>query len=326
MSLKKVVEIFALSFAACSLLLAAFSPFLRKHDTEKVAEVQLISIACDTMQASVNQSIEEQKKLDSLPKRKRVYKPYMEVIQERAALIEQLTECYKNEPLHDCSMQAQGIAHRVNLPPCDSCKTLFLTLDACISGYDSVLISYLAINNVKATLFVTARWINNNPQAMRQLCRHRDIFDIANHGTLHRPASVQGCTHYGIQGTANMSELVAEVEIGADIIERFTGERPQFFRSGTAFADNISVAAMGDMGYKFIGFSLTADEGATLPRNTVKQRILAAQHGDIVLMHFNSHSCESHLGFMMAFEEMKAKNSCVKFEKLSDFSNELEVY
>jgi peptidoglycan/xylan/chitin deacetylase (PgdA/CDA1 family) len=326
MSLKKAIEIFALSFATCSLLLAICSPVLRMSSTKNEAEIQAVNIIRDTLPHIEIKEVTEQKKVEPLPKPKRTYTPYMEVMQKRTALIEQLTERYKNEEVHECSMQAKGVAHRVKLPPCDTCKTLFLTLDACILGYDSMLIEYLVVNNIKATLFVTARWINNNREAMRRLCRHPNLFDIENHGTLHRPTSVQGCTCYGIHGTANMSELVAEVEIGVDIIERFTNRRPQFFRSGTAFADNVAVAAIGDMGYRFIGFSASADEGATLPHSTVKQRILSAQHGDIVLMHFNVPNSESHLGFMMAFEEIKQKNICIKFEKLSDFSSELEVY
>jgi peptidoglycan/xylan/chitin deacetylase (PgdA/CDA1 family) len=123
-----------------------------------------------------------------------------------------------------------------------------------------------------------------------------------------------------------MAELVAEVEVGADIIERLTSARPAFFRSGTAFADNVAVCAIGDMGYRFIGFSIAADDGATLSRNAVKQRILSAQHGDILLLHFNSKNSETHLGFMMALEELKQKKECVRFEKLSDFSDKLEAY
>ncbi len=326
MSLKKAIEISALSFAACSLLLAVSSPFLRKPSTKKEAEIQAVDTTLNAFQHFEIKEITGHEKVEPLPKPKRTYTPYVEVMQKRTALIEQLIKRYKNEEVHECSMQAKGVAHRVQLPPCDTCKTLFLTLDACISGYDSIFAKYLINNNIKTTLFVTARWINNNRQAMQRLCHHLDIFDVENHGTLHRPASIQGCTHYGIHGTENMSELVAEVEIGADMIERFTGRRPQFFRSGTAFADNVSVAAIGDMGYRFIGFSTSADEGATLPHNTVKQRILSAQHGDILLMHLNAPNSESHLGFMMALEEMKRKNICVRFEKLSDFASELEAY
>jgi hypothetical protein len=335
-----VVEKVALSIAVCCEVLALGSPLLRKLNAEEeVAPTRIVFTVRDTAHVPATEPaatatppaapaapVAPAAPADTVVKRKRSYTPYAEIIKKRATLIAQLEERYKNEPVHDCSLHAKGIVHRVNLPPCDTCKTLFLTLDACISGFDSVFITYLIYNNVRTSLFVTTRWINNNPQAMRLLCRRSDIFDVENHGVLHRPASVNGCTRYGIRGTENMAELVAEVEVGADIIERIAGVPPAFFRSGTAFADNVAVAAINDMGYRFIGFSVAADEGATLPRNAVKQRILAVHHGDIILMHFNSKNNESHLGFMMALEEMKQKKECVRFEKLRDFAAQLEAY
>ncbi|MDR2938528.1 MAG: polysaccharide deacetylase family protein [Prevotellaceae bacterium] len=320
MTPKNAIEKFALSFAACSLALAALSPFLRKQKVEE--ELYLSAPLSEKFEAEAAQT----PAVDTFSGRKRRYIPYTEVAKQRAEMVAQLTERYKNAPIYDCSMQAKGIVHRVNLPPCDSCKTLFLTLDACISDLDSMLLKYLIYNKINTSIFVTTRWINSWPQAVQLLLTHRNIFEVENHGWQHRPASVNGCTQYKIRGTKSMAELVAEVEIGAEIVERTTGEPPLFFRSGTAFADNVAVAAIGDMGYRFIGFSVAADEGATLPRHTVKQRILAAQHGDIILMHLNSKSSETRLGFIMAMEEMKQKNVCVRFAKLRNFTDKFVAY
>ena len=70
-----------------------------------------------------------------------------------------------------------------------------LTFDACGStngnGYDSRLIGILRERRVPATLFVNRRWARNNPEVFRRLARD-SLFEIGNHGTLHKPLSVSG--------------------------------------------------------------------------------------------------------------------------------------
>jgi hypothetical protein len=79
------------------------------------------------------------------------------------------------------------------LPTTD--RVVALTLDACGgrsgSDYDAELIETLRRERVPATLFINARWIEANPRKFRQLAAN-PLFEIANHGTAHRPLSVTG--------------------------------------------------------------------------------------------------------------------------------------
>src|SRR5262249_45224881 len=74
-------------------------------------------------------------------------------------------------------------------------RVIALTFDACGgpggSGYDQALIDFLRRHEVPATLFLNSRWIDANPAAFRLLAAE-PLFEIANHGTRHRPLSVTG--------------------------------------------------------------------------------------------------------------------------------------
>lgn len=199
-------------------------------------------------------------------------------------------------------------------------KVVALTLDACGSrtgkGYDARLIEFLIRKNIPATLFVNARWIDANPLIFKQLAAN-PLFEIANHGYLHRPASVNGRSAYGIAGTAGIAELVEEIELNARKIEEITGRRTRYYRSGTAFYDEIAVAVSRRLGHEVIGFSLLGDAGATLRRQQVKGALVSARPGDIVILHMNHPEGETADGVMAAVPELEARG--FRFVKLSDY-------
>ncbi|HLD23549.1 MAG TPA: polysaccharide deacetylase family protein, partial [Sulfuricurvum sp.] len=118
-------------------------------------------------------------------------------------------------------------------------KEIALTFDACggsfrSSQYDAGLIDFLSENQIAATLFINSRWIHSNPEIFARLAAN-PLFEIANHGTAHRPLSVNGKSVYNIQGTASAEEVVREINTNGDLIEKLTGKHPLFFRSGTAY-------------------------------------------------------------------------------------------
>lgn len=116
-----------------------------------------------------------------------------------------------------------------------------LTFDACGgkegSGYDEKLIDYLIKENIPATLFINARWITANKDIFAKLAAN-PLFEIENHGTV--------------------NEVIREVKENADQIEKLTGRRPLFFRSGTAYYDDIAAGIMKAIpelqkaGYRFV--------------------------------------------------------------------------
>ena len=105
-------------------------------------------------------------------------------------------------------------------------KEIALTFDACggserSSQYDEKLIEFLTSHHIPATLFINARWIDKNPETFIQLSRN-PLFEIANHGTAHKPLSVEGKSVYGIQGTASVDEVISEIQGNNIKIEKLT--------------------------------------------------------------------------------------------------------
>lgn len=199
-------------------------------------------------------------------------------------------------------------------------KVIALTLDACGSrggkGYDDALIRYLEQHRIPATLFINARWIDANPDTFKKLSAN-PLFEIANHGLLHRPASVSGRAVYGISGTGTIAELVTEIEGNARKIFALTGKRPRCYRSGTAYYDEVAVKISRRLGQEVIGFSILGDAGATYNREQVRTALLKATPGDIALLHMNHPEGETAEGVFDALPELQRRG--FRFVALSEY-------
>lgn len=196
---------------------------------------------------------------------------------------------------------------------------LALTLDACGgkkgASYDAALIAFLREHDIPATIFVTSLWMRANPEALADLAGD-PLFEIAGHGARHRPCSVNGKSIYGVKGTASFDELLAEVEGNARDIEKATGRRPRWFRSGTAYYDDIAVQVIHRLGLGIAGYSIAGDEGATLPPAKVAAKTLAARHGDILLLHMNKPRGGTRQGLELALPVLLERGA--RFVRLSD--------
>jgi len=200
-------------------------------------------------------------------------------------------------------------------------KVVALTLDACGSpqgmGFDAELLAFLEQERVPATLFINTRWIEPNRPAFDRLAAN-PLFEIANHGFRHKPASVTGRSVYGIEGTRTVAELVEEIEAGALAIERLTGKRPKFYRSGTAYYDEVAVRVSEALGQTVAGFSVLGDKGATYRREEVAAALLSVKPGDIVIAHMNHPEGGTRAGIIAAIPELKRRG--YRFVRLSDVS------
>jgi peptidoglycan/xylan/chitin deacetylase (PgdA/CDA1 family) len=165
-----------------------------------------------------------------------------------------------------------------------------LTLDACGgpngSGYDAGLIEHLRRHEVPATLFMNARWVEANRSTFDDLAAD-PLFEIANHGTEHRPLSVDGRSVYGITGTASAEAVIDEVWECQRLLTELTGTAPRFFRSGTAYYDDVAVRIVHDLGLEVAGYSVLGDAGATFSAAQVRDALTRADPGSIVLLHMN---------------------------------------
>jgi len=199
-------------------------------------------------------------------------------------------------------------------------KVVALTLDACGSasgkGVDARLMEFLAREQIPATLFINARWIDANPELFRQLAAN-PLFEIANHGLRHKPASINGRSVYGISGTKDTNDLVEEIELNARKIEAISGTRPKLYRSGTAYYDEVAVEISRFLKHDVAGYSVLGDAGATYSAAQVKAALLKSTSGDIILCHMNHPESGTAAGIMAAVPELKIRG--FSFVRMSDY-------
>lgn len=199
-------------------------------------------------------------------------------------------------------------------------KVVALTFDACGgpggSGYDAKLIDYLIKEQIPATLFINSRWIDANKDVFMSLARN-PLFEIENHGHLHKPLSVNGKSAWGITGTRSIGEALDEVWINTKKIEALTGRRPVFFRSGTAYYDNVAARLVYELGLNPVGFDVLGDAGATFSAQQIKQAFQSAKPGSVVICHMNHPEKDTAEGVMLGVPELK--KSGFTFVKLDTY-------
>jgi len=232
------------------------------------------------------------------------------------SLKQQVTERFNGHKPHQWGETVGGVRTRLDTRD----KVVALTLDACGSGkgkgVDARLMEFLAQEQIPATLFMNARWIDANPELFKRLAAN-PLFEIANHGMWHKPASVNGRSVYGIQGTKDAGELVEEIERNARKIEALTGKRPALYRSGTAYYDEVAVEVANALGHQVAGFSILGDAGATYSAPQVKAALVKAVPGDIIICHMNHPESGTGAGIMAAVPELRRRG--FRFVRMSDY-------
>ncbi len=203
------------------------------------------------------------------------------------------------------------------LPAAD--KVIALTFDACGgphgSGYDHALVAFLREHGIPATLFLNSRWIDANIQVFHELAAD-SLFEIANHGTCHRPLSVSGRSAYGIKGTGDAAEVFDEVTGNRDKLAALLDHPPRFFRAGTAHCDDVAVRIVADLGERVVNFDVNGDAGATFTPDQVERAVLSAHPGSIVIAHMNHPSGGTAEGMAVALP--KLIDTGFRFARLSD--------
>jgi len=200
-------------------------------------------------------------------------------------------------------------------------KLIALTFDACGGprgkGYDAKLIDYLKSEKIPATLFISGKWIDANPEIFGELGKEA-FLEIENHGLNHKPCSANGRSAYGIAGTKGVEEIFDEIEQNAIKLQNLTGRKPKYYRPGTAQSDDICVEIANTLGYEVVNFSVRGDAGATYAKFQVKEALLNAQPCSIILMHMNHPEGETAEGLIEAIPELKKRG--FGFVKLSEYT------
>jgi len=210
--------------------------------------------------------------------------------------------------------RAQEPHHRLDARAPGHERDVALTLDACGGAVDRPLIATLVRLRVPATIFMTRRWIDRNPGAVQELLAHPDLFELQNHGAAHVPAVVGGKI-YRMRGAASLAAVEHEVADGAAAVVRVGGTTPGWYRGAGAVYDLASEGLISKLGFRIAGFSLNADDGATLPAVSVARRLKRIKPGDIVIAHMNKPGSGTAAGFAAALPELQARG--IVFVKFS---------
>lgn len=220
-------------------------------------------------------------------------------------LPEEVIARYQHAHPQDWGLDLPGIARTVDPNP----KTIALTFDACGGAHgsqiDEALLATLEEHGVPATLFWNKRWIDANPRRALEIAEN-PLFQIENHGTSHKPLSVNGRPAYGIAGTADVAELVEEIEGNRKFMRAFLGVESNWFRSGTAHYDDTAIQIARDLGVSIAGFAVNGDAGATLPAPSVTNSLVHSRAGAIAIMHMNQPGHGTAEGVRAAIPQLRA--------------------
>ncbi|HPO14823.1 MAG TPA: polysaccharide deacetylase family protein [Candidatus Hydrogenedentes bacterium] len=226
--------------------------------------------------------------------------------------LDTLAAQYESKKPKEWGLWVSGVKQRFK---CNS-KQIALTLDTCAGKCDDEILSVLKEEQVPATLFIAGPWLDAHPDMLQELARN-PLFEIENHGRMHRPLSVNGRAAYGIQGTKTPTEVIDEIEVNARRLKAATGYRPRFFRAGTAHCDELAVRIANALRTTVVNFSINGDEGGTL----TNERLYAAltektSQGDIIIMHANRPRKGAAAALRKAIHKLRANG--FQFVKIQD--------
>lgn len=209
-------------------------------------------------------------------------------------------------------LDVSGVHSRLADAGAPGAPTLALTLDGCGGpggdAADVALLDALLTRGVPATVFVNLRWVEANRRLVDELAAD-PLVELANHGTRHLPLSVTGRSAYGIAGTVDVDDAVAEVWEAHEALTGLAGAPPRWFRSGTAHYDEVGASIALGLGERPVGFTTNGDAGATAPASVVEAEMLAAPPGGIVIAHCNRPGSGTAPGVAAAVDRLLASGT-----------------
>lgn len=205
-------------------------------------------------------------------------------------------------------------------------KIIALTLDACGgkkgSGYDRKLIDLLRENKIPATLFLCGLWIDANPGLTKELAAD-PLFEIENHGLRHKPLSVNGARIWERRGTTDPGDAFDEVALNAKKIFDLTGKVTKYYRSGTAYYDDVAVLVCRDAEHVPVNFTVISGDAAGFSAVRIEHRILkGVKNGAIIIGHMNQPGSGLYTALKKAIPELKREG--YRFVKLEEYDGKLK--
>lgn len=278
--------------AVCVLCVLIFciTIFTTKHTKAQLSK---------TPQTQANETTQEE--MESKTKNQNVKNQAKQITTESKTL-ESIKEKYAHIKPKQWGDRLSGIT--TILPSKDS--IVYLTFDACGGEYDRDMINYLIANNIKATLFINSHWIDRHKDDFLELARN-PLLSIQNHGTMHRPLSINGKSAYHIKGTDSIEAVYDEIVKNDEKIFALTGKKPHYFRSGTAYYDEVAIKIAKDLGYEIAGFDVLGDGGATFSKAQIIRQIEKVKNGSILIYHLNKPKSSTFAGIKEVIPMLKNK-------------------
>jgi peptidoglycan/xylan/chitin deacetylase (PgdA/CDA1 family) len=188
-------------------------------------------------------------------------------------------------------------------------RVIALTFDCCPGAFDARIATVLVSERIPATIFVTGLWLRRNPEGLALLLAHPDLFAIENHGELHIPPVLGDRTIYGIRAAGDLPAIRREIDGGAQAIRAATGAVPRWYRAATGFYTPSVIPEIQSMGFAIAGYSLSADQGASLPATRVAARLAGARSGDVIVAHLNQPLRPSGQGVVEGLQELQRQGT-----------------
>jgi peptidoglycan/xylan/chitin deacetylase (PgdA/CDA1 family) len=203
----------------------------------------------------------------------------------------------------------------LRLAPATPPGQVAVTLDACPGRFDPRIANMLVAQKIPATIFITAIWMRQNPRGLAFLLAHPDIFTLENHGARHLPPVLGSAPVYGLPVAGSLDAIRTEVLHGAAAIQAVTGKTPAWYRGAAGLYSPEAIPFIEALGFRVAGYSLNADEGASLPADSVAKRIEAARDGDVIEGHINQPHRASGAGIASGLATLQAQGR--RFVQLS---------
>ena len=170
----------------------------------------------------------------------------------------------------------QPLVHGSRAEPC-----VALTFDACATrapnGYDARVVEVLVATNTPATLFLSGKWLEREPDEARHLASLPNI-EIASHGYAHRHLT-------RMSDEAMQSDLV----LAQETFMRLLGQAPLLFRPPYAESSDRLARVAAELGLVTVTYDLASgDPDARIPKHKLIDYVVdMAKNGAIVVMHMN---------------------------------------
>jgi len=180
------------------------------------------------------------------------------------------------------SASADAAAPIVEHGPRDS-KKIALTFDACRTAlsdeYDGPVIDVLVREKVPATIFMSGKWAERNPDKAFFLASQAQ-FEMANHAYWH--------PHLRAKGDR---QVLADLRQTQGVLKKLTGKQPVYFRPPYGEVDGRVARLAAQAGLVTIQYDIASGDSdpKLKPDRIVRSILRNARGGSIIVFHMNRH-------------------------------------